>query len=154
MDKPSNFTFWLFTLLAPLTGVIITVILLIVVDFITGSYASYVKKTPIKGKRIRNTISKFFIYNLVIISAYFLEKEIVSEIPFLKIIAGFIAIAEIKSILENYNKIYGINPFKALINFFAVSGLKETIRQISEDTNKKTNETEYKNLKEDHENRQ
>lgn len=137
MDKPTNFTFWLLTLLAPLTGVIITVILLIVVDFITGSYASYVKKLPIEGKRIRNTVSKFFIYNLVIISAYFLEKEIVSEIPFLKVIAGFIAIAEIKSILENYNKIYGINPFKALINFFRVTGLKETLKEISEDTNKK-----------------
>lgn len=137
MDKPSTFTFWLFTLLAPLTGVVITVILLIVVDFITGSYASYVKKKPIESKRIGHTVSKFFIYNLVIISAYFLEKEIVSEVPFLKIIAGFIAIAEIKSILENYNKIYGVNPFKALVNFFKQTGLKETIKQISEDTNKK-----------------
>ena len=132
MDKPSTFTFWLFTLLAPLTGVIITVILLIIVDFITGSYASYVKKKPIESKRIGHTISKFFIYNLVIVSAYFLEKEIVSEVPFLKVIAGFIAIAEIKSILENYNKIYGVNPFKALINFFKYSGLKETLKQISE----------------------
>lgn len=137
MDKPSTFTFWLFTLLAPLTGVIITVVLLIVVDFITGSYASYIKKKPIESKRIGHTVSKFFIYNLVIISAYFLEKEIVSEIPFLKVIAGFIAIAEIKSILENYNDIYGVNPFKALINVFKHSGLKETIKQISEDTNEK-----------------
>jgi len=137
MDKPSTFTFWLFTLLAPLTGVIITVILLIVVDFITGSYASYVERRPIRSKQISHTISKFFIYNLVIISAYFLEKEIISEVPFLKVIAGFIAIAEIKSILENYNKIYGVDPFKALINIFKHSGLKETIKQISEDTNEK-----------------
>ncbi len=137
MDKPSTFTFWLFTLLAPLTGVIITVALLIVVDFITGSYASYVKKKPIESKRIGHTVSKFFIYNLVIISAYFLEKHIVSEVPFLKVIAGFIAIAEIKSILENYNKIYGINPFKALINLFKSTGLKDTLEQISEETSKK-----------------
>jgi hypothetical protein len=133
MDKPATFTFWLFTLLSPLRGVIITMVLLIVVDFITGSYASYINKKPIEGKRIANTVSKFFIYNLVIISAYFLEKHIVSEVPFLKVIAGFIAIAEIKSVLENYNKIYGINPFKALINFFKQSGLKETIESISEE---------------------
>ena len=135
MDKPTSFTFWLFTLLAPLTGVIITVILLIVVDFITGSYASYVKRKPIESKRIGHTVSKFFIYNLVIISAYFLEKEIVSEVPFMKVIAGFIAIAEIKSILENYNNIYGVNPFKALINIFKNSGLKETIKHISQEPN-------------------
>lgn len=133
MDKPATFSFWLLTLLAPLRGVIITMILLIVVDFITGSYASYIKKKPIEGKRIANTVSKFFIYNLVIISAYFLEKHIVTEVPFLKVIAGFIAIAEIKSVLENYNKIYGINPYKALMNLFKQSGLKETIESISEE---------------------
>ena len=137
MDKPTTFTFWLLTLLAPLTGVIITVALLIVVDFITGSYASYVKRKPIESKRIGNTVSKFFIYNLVIISAYFLEKNIVSEVPFLKVIAGFIAITEIKSILENYNKIYGVNPFKALINLIKQTGLKETLEQISKDKKSK-----------------
>lgn len=137
MDKPSTFTFWLFTLLAPLTGVIITVMLLIIVDFITGSYASYVKKKPIESKRIGHTVSKFFIYNLVIVSAYFLEKEIVSEVPFLKVIAGFIAIAEIKSILENYYRIYGVNPFKALTNFFKHSGLKDTLQQMSDKENSK-----------------
>ena len=136
MDKPTSLTFWLFTQLTPLTGVIITVILLIVVDFITGSYASYVKRLPIKSKWIGHTVSKLFIYNLVIISAYFLEEEIVSEVPFMKVIAGFISIAEIKSILENYNNIYGINPFKALINIFKNSSLKETIKHIYKESNK------------------
>ncbi len=137
MSKLPIFIFWLSALLAPIKGVVITVILLIVVDFITGSYASYIKKEPIESKRIRHTISKFFIYNLVVISAYFLEKNIVSEIPFLKVIAGFIAITEIKSILENYNRIYGVNPFKALINLLKKSGFKETIEQISQETNNK-----------------
>ena len=52
--------------------------------------------------------------------------------PFLKIIAGFIAITEIKSILENYNKIYGVNPFKALHNFLKQSGLHSTVEQLTE----------------------
>jgi hypothetical protein len=89
------------------------------------------KGTAISSKRIGHTISKFFIYNLVIISAYFLEKYIVSELPFLKIIAGFIAITEIKSILENYTKIYGANPFKMLINFIKHSSFKEMLHQLS-----------------------
>ena len=53
--------------------------------------------------------------------------------PFLKIIAGFIAIAEIKSILENYNEIYGINPFKALANIIKLTPLKETLESLSEE---------------------
>ncbi|GFD75534.1 hypothetical protein KUL118_10760 [Tenacibaculum sp. KUL118] len=106
--------------------------LLIVVDFITGAYASLKLQIPIKSERIGHTISKFVIYNLVIISAYFLEKHIVNEVPFLKIIAGFIAITETKSILENYNKIYGVNPFKALHSLLKQAGMQGTLEQTTE----------------------
>jgi hypothetical protein len=146
MEKLIKFIFWLLTLLSPVNGVMITIIFLIVVDFITGSYVSLKNHIPIRGSRIAHTVSKFFIYNLVILAAYFLEKHIVSEVPFLKIIAGFIAIAEIKSILENYNEIYGINPFKALVNFIRLTPLKDTVGSLMEDeetknTNTKNNET-------------
>lgn len=134
MEKIIKFIFWMLTLLSPINGIMITMIFLIIVDFITGSYASFKKSVPIRGSRIAHTVSKFFIYNLVILAAYFLEKHIVSEVPFLKIIAGFIAIAEIKSILENYNTIYGINPFRALINFIKQTPLRDTIETLSEET--------------------
>ena len=133
MEKLMKFVFWLLTLLSPLNGVMVTMVFLIVVDFITGSYASFKNSIPIRSSRIGHTISKFFIYNLVILAAFFLEKHIVNEVPFLKIIAGFIAIAEIKSILENYNAIYGINPFKALINLIKLTPLKDTIETLREE---------------------
>lgn len=142
MDKLSHISFWLLTLIAPLKGVIFTVILLILVDFITGSYASYVSDIPVSSRRIGHTISKFFIYNLVIIAAYFLEKHIVNEIPCLKIIAGFIAITEIKSILENYTKIYGANPFKLLMHFIKHSSFKEFVQLLSHQQNIKNIEKE------------
>lgn len=135
MDKIVKYTFWLLTLLSPVNGVMVTMVFLIVVDFITGSYASLKNHVPIRSSRIGHTVSKFFIYNLVILAAFFLEKHIVNEVPFLKIIAGFIAIAEIKSILENFNKIYGVNPFKALINLIKLTALKETIETLTEDKN-------------------
>ncbi|RBW59442.1 hypothetical protein DS884_06800 [Tenacibaculum sp. E3R01] len=135
MDKITHIIFWLLALLSPLNGVLTTMMFLIMVDFITGAYAALKLQIPIKSGKIANTISKFFIYNLVIISAYFLEKHIVNEVPFLKIIAGFIAVTEIKSILENYNKIYGVNPFKALLNLLKQSGLKDTLDQITEEEN-------------------
>ncbi|AXO80713.1 hypothetical protein DZC78_10065 [Olleya aquimaris] len=135
MDKIVKYTFWLLTLLSPVNGVMVTMVFLIVVDFITGSYASIKNHIPIRSSRVGHTVSKFFIYNLVILAAFFLEKHIVNEVPFLKIIAGFIAIAEIKSILENFNKIYGVNPFKALINLIKLTALKETIETLTEDKN-------------------
>lgn len=132
MDKPIHFVFWLLALLSPLNGVLTTIMFLIVVDFITGAYAAYKSGISIKSEKIANTISKFFIYNLVIISAYFLEKHIVNEVPFLKIIAGFIAITEIKSILENYNKIYGVNPFTGIKSFLNQNGLKDSFKNLQE----------------------
>jgi len=134
MDKLVKFIFWTLALLSPVSGVMITMIFLIIVDFITGAYASIKNRIPIRSSRIGHTISKFFIYNLVILAAYFLEEEIVNEIPFMKIIAGFIAITEIKSILENYNTIYGVNPFKALTNLLKHTPLKDTLESLTKDT--------------------
>jgi len=133
MEKVIKSMFWLLTLFSPVNGVMVTMVFLIIVDFITGSYASFKKHIPISSSRIGHTISKFFIYNLVILAAFFLEKHIVNEVPFLKIIAGFIAITEIKSILENYNTIYGVNPFKALVNLIKLTPLKGTIETLTED---------------------
>lgn len=135
MEKAIKSMFWLLTLLSPVNGVMITMVFLIIVDFITGSYASYKQHIPISSARIGHTISKFFIYNLVILAAFFLEQEIVNEVPFLKIIAGFIAITEIKSILENYNTIYGVNPFKALVNLIKNTPLKDTIETMTNSDN-------------------
>lgn len=135
MEKIIKMSFWLLTLMSPVNGVMVTMVFLIVVDFITGSYASIKNKIPIRSSRIGHTISKFFIYNLVILAAFFLEKHIVHEVPFLKIIAGFIAITEIKSILENFNNIYGVNPFKALINLIKHTALKDTLDTLTEDKN-------------------
>lgn len=120
-----------------------TMVFLIIVDFITGAYVAYKNNIPFNSKRIGHTVSKFFIYNLVILSAFFLEVNIVNEVPFLKVIAGFIAVTEIKSILENYNQIYGVNPFKALVNIFKNTTFKDAFEQIDKkesNTNSKNNE--------------
>ncbi len=141
MEKIKPYFFWILTLVAPITSVMLTVVFLIIVDFIVGSYASIKKNEPITSERIANTISKFFIYNLVVLSAFLLEKYIVKEIPFQRIIAGFIAIAEVKSIMENFNDIYGINPFKALIKLIkkkSLSELEDTIDILSKEHEQKT----------------
>lgn len=122
MDKLTHAVYWLLALIAPVQAIMTTMVFLIVVDFITGLYASYKEKIPIRSDRLSHTVSKFFMYNLVILASYFLEEHIIQEVPFLRIIAGFIALTEIKSILENFNTIYGVNIFKALINTLKKKG--------------------------------
>lgn len=122
MDKLTHVAYWLLALIAPVRATMITIVFLIIVDFITGLYASYKEKIPIRSDRLSHTVSKFFMYNLVILASYFLEEHIIHEVPFLRIIAGFIALTEIKSILENFNTIYGVNIFKALVNTLKKKG--------------------------------
>lgn len=136
MEKFNYGTFWLLTLLAPIHAIMGTIIVLIIIDFITGLYASCKKGIRIRSERIVHSVSKFFIYNLVILGAFLLEHFIVPEIPFLKVISGFIAITEIKSILENYNTIYGVDIFKALAKYvhkewFSKNQIKKEVKKSS-----------------------
>ena len=104
-----KFGFWAGTMVAPVAPILWTMVFLIVVDFITGVVAAIKKKQQVQSRKFFNTISKFFIYNLVILSAHFIGLHVIPDLPMLKIVGGFIAITELKSIFENFSKIYGIN---------------------------------------------
>jgi phage-related holin len=124
--------FWVSAILAPLAPVMGTMVLLIVVDFITGLWASLIKRPAgqkwyytIKSRKIYSTLSKFFIYNMVIMSSYFIELHIVPEVPWLKVVAGFIAITEMKSIFENFHRIYGIDIWDQLKSLLERKGVKQ-----------------------------
>ncbi len=140
MDRAMQYIFWLIALISPIKTVMFTIGFLIMADFITGAYAAIKNKERIQSTRIAHTVSKFFIYNLVILSTFLLEEFIVKEIPFQRVITGFIAITEIKSILENFDKIYGVNPFKALVNFIKKSYLKDAVTALSKKDKKTTSE--------------
>ncbi len=133
MDKVTAIFYGMIALLTPLKGVLITVVFLILVNFITTIYASFKLNKSFNSDYLSNTISKLFIYNLIIIATFFLEKYIVSEAPFLKVIAGFIAITEIKSILVNYNKIYGVNPVKEFYKILSQALSNQTIKKMLEE---------------------
>jgi phage-related holin len=142
--KPGESLFFLVTMLAPLHKVFATMTLLIVVDFITALYAAWRTKgiSSLNSRKMGNTLSKFLFYNLVIVSAHFVEVSIIPEIPLLKVVGGFIAMTELKSILENFNLIYGINITKAVRRFFHRQELGDA---ILEEENQPTNEKGNRN---------
>lgn len=126
--------FWAAAIVAPITPVMATVIFLIVVDFITGIWASLTTKPEglkwfevIKSRKIYSTLSKFLIYNLVVMSSYFIELHIVPEVPWLKVVAGFIAITEMKSVFENFHRIYGIDVWSQIKDLLNRKGTKGEI---------------------------
>ncbi|MCX7727825.1 MAG: phage holin family protein, partial [Chitinispirillaceae bacterium] len=97
------------SLLAPIKGILITTSLLIFADTITGILAAYKRNEEINSTGFKKTIIKLFLYNLVIVLAFLIEKFIFDEfIPFVKIGAMVIALTEFKSVLENFEDITGI----------------------------------------------
>lgn len=112
---------WLIAILAPIYDVMGAVLLLVGIDFFTGVGAAVKLKEGISSRKMRNTLNKFLFYTLTIIAAHTVEMKITSAIPWLKIVSGFIALTELRSIFENFNKIFGLNLWE-----FVKEVLKQT----------------------------
>lgn len=99
--------------ITPIVPAMLVTGFLITVDFLTGIYASMRQKKKITSRRLRDTIDKVFVYNITIIVAFLIEKYMIDgAIPLFRVVLGFISLAEVKSISENFNKITGINLYK------------------------------------------
>jgi len=90
--------------------------ILIIADLVTGVWAAYKLGNTISSAGLRRTVSKFCVYQIAIISAFIVQKFLLNDlIPASNIVAGVIGIVELKSILENANKILNTDIFKAVL---------------------------------------
>ena len=107
-------TGWLLALLLyfdPIKDIYILMVIVVVMDFITGIGASVKHKIPRSSSRLKNSVIKCFCYFGAVFVFWQFEVRLGLEhvIGSYKIVAGFIAIVEIISILENMAVITG-NP--------------------------------------------
>lgn len=107
--------------LAPIATVIFAVMFLIFVDMITGILASLKEKQRITSSAMSRTIAKTFVYCTTIIVTYVVHKYLLVgfDFPVESIVSGFIALTEMKSILENMDRISNHSVLKDLILIFS-----------------------------------
>lgn len=111
-------------LLAPIHAILISTILLILVDAVTGVWAAIKHKEEISSAKLRNTVSKLVIYYIAIISGFVVEKYMhLDIIPVIQLTAAAIGLVELKSIFENINKISGVDFLKELVRKLGSSNL-------------------------------
>lgn len=104
------------SLLAPIHSMIIATGVLIIADMILGIWAAKKRGEKITSAGMRRTISKFFVYQIVLITGFVIEIWLLQGLfPISKLVAGVIAVVEGKSLLENANTIYGSPIFKDII---------------------------------------
>src|SRR5690606_34450158 len=102
MNWLKTFALAAFAVTAPVHTVMLVTGILIFVDLGVGIWRAIKVDEPITSYRLRNTITKLFAYNIVILSSWMIETYILEgflAIPAMKIVATFIALTELKSIL-------------------------------------------------------
>lgn len=105
------------SLLAPIKPMIIACGVLIVADMITGMCAAHKRKEKIQSAEMRRSLSKMFVYQIAIISAFVLETYMLQNlVPVSKVVAGVIGMIEFKSILENASTIAGQDILKLVMD--------------------------------------
>jgi len=97
-----------FGVLAPVAAIIYTLTFIIFLDFVFGIFKSYKLKQEISSRKMSQSISKIFLYNLVIIGLFVMDKYVLSTgIGLERIGASLIILVEFRSIDEHFTKLFG-----------------------------------------------
>lgn len=109
-----NLTLAAIAVISPIKEALLVVGFLIAADLILGIYAAIKNDIKIESRKLKHTVVKILVYQIVIISAFLCENYLAKAIPFINITLGYIAITEFKSIAENMGKINKQNFLKYL----------------------------------------
>jgi phage-related holin len=116
-----------FAVFAPVKAVLLTTLVLVAADLVTGIIAAKKQKTPITSSGIGRTVSKLFIYEVAVLLGFLAETYMTgAAIPLSKIISAFIALTETTSIIENLNAITGTNLFSSLLTSIGSQNATQT----------------------------
>ena len=101
---------------APAKQLFIATGVLIAADLITGLMAAHKLKQPITSAGLRRTVSKTLIYNLAVACGYLVQTHMMGDlVPVSNIISSAIGLTELKSVIENIDKIRGGSLFKDIL---------------------------------------
>lgn len=102
---------------APIQASLVTVVVLIFADLITGIWAAYKRDEQITSSGLRRTISKLILFEAGLALGFLAETYLLyGTLPLAKLIAGMIAMTELKSISENTDDILGESLFTVLMH--------------------------------------
>lgn len=111
----SSIVIWLWAYFSPTFPMILSIGFFIACDTITGLVAATRNKEKIESKKLRDGVFKFIQYGIAVLVAHVIETLFVPQFPAMKVISGFLAYIELKSMNENIEKSHGINVFKLIL---------------------------------------
>ena len=128
-----------FAFFLPISGILLMIGVLIVVDTITGIWKAKKLGEKITSRKLSSIISKLALYEVTVIMFFLIDKFILNDIlltffsvPFMltKIVALVLSSIEVMSINENYKIVKGIDLWQSMKLLFARA------KEVKEDLNK------------------
>lgn len=99
---------------APIYAALIGIGVLIFADVITGIKAAKKRGERIHSRKMSTTINKMIFYALAVILSRVMEVSFMPWLPIAQLTAGYIAVVEFKSNMENIAEITGIDIWNFL----------------------------------------
>jgi len=106
-----------FGVLTPVAPIIYTLTFVIFCDFIFGLYRAYKAKEDITSRKMAQTLPKLFLYNLIIICLFLVDKYVIQTgIGLEKIACSLMVMIELKSCDESFKTIFGYSLWNRLLD--------------------------------------
>lgn len=116
MKHLETFLLSILAIFAPIKAVIITAIVLVIADLITGVLAAKKRGEAITSSGFKTTVGKILLYEVAICLAFLVQQYLTGDLfPASKLVAALIGLTELKSILENLDTISGNGMFRLLL---------------------------------------
>jgi phage-related holin len=100
----------------PISGIAISLVMAVVIDFISGIWAAKKRKEKISSHVMRNSVTKLLCYSMTIVFCWVIQKEVfaLEWAKLVNLATALIALSELKSILENFGTITGNKVFNSI----------------------------------------
>lgn len=105
----------IFGVLAPVMAIIYSLTFIIFLDFIFGMIKARKLGEEITSRKMSQSISKIFLYNLLIIGLFVIDRYIAQTgIGLDKVGASLIIVVEMRSIDEHFTKVFGYSLWERI----------------------------------------
>jgi hypothetical protein len=103
--------------LTPVAPIIYTLTFVIMCDFLFGIYRAYKCKEEITSRKMAQTLPKLFLYNVIIIALFLVDKYVMNTgIGLEKVAATLMILIEMKSVDESFKTIFGYSLWNKVID--------------------------------------
>lgn len=126
-------------LLTPVQPLCIAIFVLLCIDFVLGNASAMKLKLPIRSKEWKKTLIKFFVYELMLITSFILDKYFFPGDIIVRIAMMAIGLVESKSIFEHGKILTGIDIwaiFKDKLKDAMSASSKDIIKPKADETPK------------------